>query len=69
LQLESIAVEGSVVAVRYTETGKSQESFREAELTGKTFKVTAMEWFSIRDGKIQEWRGARDSAAIVRQLK
>jgi len=69
LEIEDIAAEGPVVAVRYTESGKSQEAFRGAKPTGKTFKVTAMEWFSIRDGKIQEWWGARDSASIVRQLK
>jgi steroid delta-isomerase-like uncharacterized protein len=69
LEVESIVAEGSVVAVRYTETGKSREPFRGAEPTGKTFKVTAMEWFSIRGGKIHEWWGARDSASIARQLK
>lgn len=69
LEIESIAAEGSAVAVRYTERGKSQESFRGDESTGKTFEVTAMEWFSIRDGKIHEWWGSRDSAAIGRQLK
>ena len=57
------------VAVRYTETGKAQASSRGAEPIEKSYKVTAMEWFSIRDGQIYEWWGARDSAAIVRQLK
>lgn len=69
LEIENIAAEEPAVAVRYTETGKSQESFRGAEPTEKAYKITAMEWFSIRDGKIYEWWGARDSAAIVRQLK
>jgi len=41
--------------MRCTESGKSQEGVRGAEPAGKTFEITAMEWFSIRDGRIHEW--------------
>jgi len=69
LEIEDMVADGSTVAVRYTETGTSRAPFFGAEPTGKSFSVSAMEWFSIRDGKIYEWRGARDSAALRRQIR
>jgi predicted ester cyclase len=69
LHIEDVVVEGSTVAVRYTETGTSRAPFFGSEPTGKSFSVSAMEWFSIRDGKIYEWRGARNSAALQRQIR
>ena len=68
-EIEDMVADGSTVAVRYTETGTSRAPFFGAEPTGKSFSVSAMEWFSIRDGKIYEWRGARDSAALRRQIR
>lgn len=67
LQVEAMAAEGSIVAVRYTERGKFVAPFRGVEPTGKTYEVVAMEWFEIGDrGIVRRW-GARDSAAIFRQ--
>jgi steroid delta-isomerase-like uncharacterized protein len=68
LQVEAIIAENDTVAVRYTERGKSVGSFRGGPVTGKSFEVVAMEWFIIRDGKIQRRWGARDSAAQSRQM-
>jgi steroid delta-isomerase-like uncharacterized protein len=68
LQVESIISEGDVVAVRYSERGKSVGSFRGGPVTGKSFEVVAMEWFLIRDGRIHRRWGARDSAAQARQM-
>jgi ketosteroid isomerase-like protein len=68
LHIEELAAEGDVVAARYTETGSFSRPFREKEPTGQGYQVTAMEWFRLRDGRIVERWGARDSAAIARQI-
>jgi hypothetical protein len=34
----------------------------------KAYELTGMEWFEIKDGKISSRRGARDSAALNRQI-
>jgi ketosteroid isomerase-like protein len=68
LQIDSIAAEGDIVAVRYTEHGKFVAPFMGQEPTGKTYEVVAMEWFEMRSGKIAARWGARDSAAISRQV-
>lgn len=68
LQVDGIISEGNVVAVRYTERGKSIRAFRGAGPTGRTYELTAMEWFEIKDDLIQRRWGARDSASQNRQL-
>ncbi len=68
LHLEETAVEENAAAARYTETGTFRKAFRGSEPTHKSYSVTAMEWFRLRDGRIAERWGARDSAAINRQL-
>lgn len=68
LQIEAMAEEGDTVAVRYTERGTFAGAFRGIEPTGRTYEVAAMEWFVFRDGRIHRRWGARDSAAIFRQL-
>jgi predicted ester cyclase len=68
LQIEAMAAEGEIVAVRYTERGTFVRPFRGAEPTGKSYEVVAMEWFEIGErGIVRRW-GARDSAAIFRQM-
>ena len=68
LQVESMVAEGDIVAVRYTERGKFVAPFRGFEPTGKSYEVVAMEWFEIQDGGIARRWGARDSAAIFKQM-
>ena len=68
LQVESIIAEGEVVAVRYNERGRSVGSFRGQAATGKPFEVVAMEWFILKEGKIERRWGARDSASQFRQM-
>ena len=68
LHIESIVAEDDIVAVRYAERGRSVASFRGLEPTGKPYEVVAMEWFEIRDGGIARRWGARDSAAIFKQI-
>ena len=68
LQVDAIIGEGNMVAVRYTERGKSVRAFRGAGPTGQTYEITAMEWFEIENNLIHRRWGARDSAAQNRQL-
>ena len=68
LTVEQIIAEGDLLAVRYTERGKFRGAFRGAAPTDKTFEVVALEWFVVRGGRIQQRWGARDFAAIARQI-
>jgi steroid delta-isomerase-like uncharacterized protein len=68
LQVDAIIAEENTVAVRFTERGKSVRAFRGAGPTGRTYEITAMEWFELKDSLIHRRWGARDSAAQSRQL-
>ena len=68
LQVDAVIAEGNSVAVRYTERGKSEKAFIGKGPTGRTYEITAMEWFDVKDGRIQRRWGARDSASQSRQL-
>jgi steroid delta-isomerase-like uncharacterized protein len=68
LRPESVVADGDTVAVRYAERGTSKVAFRGFPATGKSYEVVAMEFFAMKDGKIHRRWGARDSAAIYRQL-
>jgi len=68
LQVEGIIAESDIVAVRYTERGKSVRAFRGAGPTGRSYEITAMEWFELKDNLIHRRWGARDSMAQSRQL-
>jgi steroid delta-isomerase-like uncharacterized protein len=68
LQVEAIIAEADMVAVRYTERGTSIRVFRGAPATGRSYELTAMEWFVIRDALIHRRWGARDSASQAKQL-
>lgn len=68
LEVEDIISEGDVVAVRYRESGRSIAPFRGHPATGRSYEVTAMEWFEIRHGRIEKRWGARDSDTLFRQL-
>jgi steroid delta-isomerase-like uncharacterized protein len=68
LTVDALAAEGDQVAARYTERGTFVAPFRGKPPTGKTYEITAMEWFVLRDGRIARRWGARDSAAQARQI-
>jgi len=68
LQIDGMIEEGSIVAVRFTEHGTSVKAFRGHGPTGKSYEIIAMEWFEFKGGKIHRRWGARDSAAISKQL-
>jgi steroid delta-isomerase-like uncharacterized protein len=66
--VEAMVAEGDTVAVRFIERGTFSSPFRGIPPTGKSYEVIAMDWFVLRDGKISQRWGARDSAAIFRQM-
>ncbi|MBB4064762.1 ester cyclase [Gellertiella hungarica] len=68
LEVCEIIEEGNVVAVRFRETGKSVQPFRGFPATGKTFELTAIEWFTVDNGRITSRYGVRDGSAQARQL-
>ena len=68
LTVEEMVAEGDRVAVRYTERGVFKAPFMGHDPTGKAYELVAMEWFVIRNGRIQRRWGARDHAAQARQL-
>src|SRR4051794_28107318 len=47
LTIEEVVADGSAVAVRYTERGRSVAPFRGQGPTGKSYELTAMEWFQL----------------------
>src|SRR5579863_5046777 len=68
LTVNAIIAEGSSVAVRYTERGRSVKAFRGQGPTNRTYELLAMEWFEIENDHIRRRWGARDSASQSRQL-
>ena len=71
LEILDIIADGDDVAIRIHETGRFIAPFRGLPglaPTGKSYTLTAMEWFKLRDGRIAARWGARDSGAITRQV-
>ncbi|HEY9645925.1 MAG TPA: ester cyclase [Chroococcidiopsis sp.] len=68
LQIEELIAEGNIVAARYIETGTFRAPAFGNQPTGKSYELTAIEWFEIEDGKIKRRWGARDAASQARQL-
>jgi predicted ester cyclase len=71
LEVVALAAEDDKVAARLRETGRFIGPFRGLaghDPTGRAYEIVAMEWFEIEDGRIARRWGARDSAAITRQV-
>lgn len=68
LEIEDLVADGDTVVARFRETGRSAAPFRGLRATGNTYELIAIEWFTIRDGRITDRWGARDSAAQARQI-
>jgi steroid delta-isomerase-like uncharacterized protein len=68
MTIEELVAEDDTVAARYTERGTFVGPFRGNEPTGKSFELVAMEWFTLRDGRIIRRWGARDHASQMRQI-
>ena len=68
LQVDAIIAEANIVVVRFTERGKSVREFKGQGPTGKSYEITAIEWFEIKGNLIHRRWGARDTASQFRQL-
>ena len=68
LHVDEMITEGDAVAVRYTERGQFTGPFRGHAPTGRSYEVTAMEWFILHDQKIIQRWGARDAMTIASQV-
>lgn len=68
LEVMDVAEEGNNVVVRFRETGKALAPFRGLPATGRSFELTAIEWFKVVDGRIAQRWGVRDSGHQARQL-
>ena len=68
LTIEEMIAEGDIVAVRYSERGVFRAPFFGHAPTGKSYELVAMEWFVVRNGRIQQRWGARDQASQARQI-
>lgn len=71
LEIQALAAEGACVAARFRETGRFTGPFRGLAghaPTGRAYEIISMEWFEFEDGRIARRWGARDSAAITRQV-
>jgi SnoaL-like polyketide cyclase len=68
LEVQSMVAEGDSAASRYIERGTFKALFLGHQPTGRSFELVAMEWFVLRDGLIAARWGARDSAAMARQI-
>lgn len=68
LTVEAMIAEGDTVACRYTERGTFVAPFRGHQPTGKSYELTAMEWFVLKDGKITRRWGARDAETQGKQI-
>jgi predicted ester cyclase len=66
--IEDLLGEGDRVALRITESGTLQGSFLGLTATGKRFEISALQICRLQDGKLVEMWGARDTAAMLRQL-
>ena len=68
LTIEAMVAEGDVVAVRYTERGRSVGPFAGRPPTGRAFELLTMEWLELRGGRIRRRWGVFDSASLSRQI-
>jgi steroid delta-isomerase-like uncharacterized protein len=68
LIVEEMIAEADRVAVRYIERGTCNGLFRGHAPTGKSYELLALEWFEVREGKIQRRWGARDASSQARQI-
>lgn len=66
--VEEMIAEGDKVMVRYTMTGTHTEPLMGIPATGKPIKVTAMNIYEFKDGKIIREHGLPDMFSLMIQL-
>lgn len=68
LRVEELVAEGDSVAARFIETGTFDRPAFGHQPTGRSYEIVAMEFFEIREGRIQRRWAARDVGSQARQL-
>lgn len=68
LTIDELIGQRNVVVARFLETGTSRGTFFDQPATGRSYKLTALEWFEFDRGLIQRRWGARDAVSQARQL-
>jgi steroid delta-isomerase-like uncharacterized protein len=66
--LEEMVGEADTVAERWTGTGTHQGEFQGIAPTGRRVKIPGVVFYRIASGKITEFRGQFDGAAMMQQL-
>jgi predicted ester cyclase len=71
LEIEALVEDGQSVVARLRERGRFVGPFRglqDLKPTGRPYELLAMEWFDFREERIARRWGARDSAAMRKQV-
>lgn len=68
ITIEELAADGNTVAVRMIQRGTREGVFMGIEPTGNSFKIEAMGFARLEDGKIVERRARPDVLGLLRQL-
>ena len=68
ITIEELVADGDTVAVRMVQRGTHEGVFMGIEPTGKSFKIEAMAFARMKDGKIVERRARPDVLGLLRQL-
>ena len=66
--IEDVLTGGDLIAVRLTDTGTPSSAWLSSSPTGKSFSVTEMCFYRLRDGRIAEMWFVLDAASAAEQL-
>ena len=66
--LEALVAEGALVAARYCWTGRHTGAFVGIAPTGRAVRVTGMDFYRVREGRIVEHWHHVDELGLLRQL-
>ncbi len=66
--VEMLVAEGNKVTAYYTMTGTHTGTFMGIPATEREIRVPGIGIYEVRDGKIQESWGVRDTFVLLRQL-
>ncbi|NLE07792.1 MAG: ester cyclase [Dehalococcoidales bacterium] len=67
-RIDDIVAEGNKVAVRMTVTGTLSGEWMGFKPTGKSFEINEYFFLTLKDGKIQDYRGIKDALGQFQQM-
>ena len=68
MEVHDMVAEGDLVAVRMTISGTHEGEFAGMPATGKSFSVSHLETFEVKDGQLTKRWGSPDRATLMEQL-